>query len=108
MPFTPYQVDMDEAFRLRLLGYQISTNFGASGGPGSSGPSGTYGSFNYWVVSAPSSARAAPVATAPLSPSVVTGIDPSEVSNALYGKPIPLSALGLARIGTAGLIFGPY
>ena len=28
--------------------------------------------------------------------------------NALYGKVIPLSALGLARIGTAGLIFGPY
>ena len=28
--------------------------------------------------------------------------------NALYGKIIPLSALGLARIGTAGLIFGPY
>jgi Concanavalin A-like lectin/glucanases superfamily/Putative phage tail protein len=40
--------------------------------------------------------------------SVVTGIDPNEIANALYGKIIPLSALGLARIGTAGLMFGPY
>jgi len=40
--------------------------------------------------------------------SVVTGVDPSEIGNALYGRIIPLSALGLARIGVAGLIFGPY
>jgi hypothetical protein len=50
----------------------------------------------------------APVAARTPSTSVVTGVDPSEIANALYGKIIPLSALGLARIGTAGLIFGPY
>ena len=44
----------------------------------------------------------------PPATSVVTGMDPNQAANALYGKIIPLSALGLARIGTAGLIFGPY
>ena len=42
--------------------------------------------------------------TLPLSPASTR----AKSANALYGKPIPLSALGLARIGTAGLIFGPY
>ena len=41
-------------------------------------------------------------------PSISTGIDPQEFSQALYGKPIPISALGKARIGTAGVVFGPY
>lgn len=49
-----------------------------------------------------------PVVVAQPSVSVATGVDPVEVANALYGKIIPLSALGKARIGTAGLHFGPY
>jgi hypothetical protein len=40
--------------------------------------------------------------------SIVTGVNPAEINSALYGKIIPVSALGLARIGSAGLIFGPY
>jgi len=61
------------------------------------------------IAAGPLPAASTPVvSTRPTAVSVVTGIDPSEVANALYGKVIPLSALGLARIGTAGLIFGPY
>jgi Concanavalin A-like lectin/glucanases superfamily/Putative phage tail protein len=106
MGMTEYLAELAwEKYRLEQQGYTVKSSFGASGGPGSSGPSGTYGDWSLVVTGSP--ARA-PVATQPAVPSVVTGIDPSEVANALYGKPIPLSALGLARIGTAGLIFGPY
>jgi hypothetical protein len=49
-----------------------------------------------------------PVSVPPPVTSVATGVNPTEINNALYGKIIPISSLGLARIGTAGLIFGPY
>lgn len=55
----------------------------------------------------PGPAVSVPTVT-PAVESVVTGIDPNELANATYGKPIPISALGKARIGTAGIIFGPY
>lgn len=48
-----------------------------------------------------------PTAT-PATESTVTGIDPNELAAATYGRPIPVSRLGKARFGTAGIIFGPY
>jgi hypothetical protein len=63
---------------------------------------------DFWQLPTAPAPAATPVAVAAPRASVVSGIDPSEIANALYGRIIPLSALGLARIGTAGLIFGPY
>lgn len=39
--------------------------------------------------------------------STVTGVNPNEIAKALYNKTIPISALGLARIG-GRCHFGPY
>ncbi len=90
--------DFEEAVRLQQAGYTVRAIY-HSGGPNDS---------PWDWTTAPLSPARAPVAAPPVQISTATGIDPSEVANALYGKPIPLSALGLARIGTAGLIFGPY
>ena len=89
----------EEMAALQKAGYAVRTTFDAQAGH-------HMGEWGYEIVGPTTTARA--VATQPPSSSVVTGIDPSEIANALYGKIIPLSALGLARIGTAGLIFGPY
>jgi putative tail protein len=56
--------------------------------------------------SAPAPAPAPP--RSPPTPNPTTpGISTPDVSNATYGKKIPISALGLARIG-GSIIFGPY
>src|SRR5580765_609104 len=98
---TPGLIGMSqEMYNLQQMGYVVR--------PVDTGDPGLHSvSWSYEIVSAPSAARA-PIVVPPPNFSTATGIDPSEVSNALYGKIIPLSALGLARIGTAGLIFGPY
>ena len=93
------QVQMAEDTQmLQQQGYVVKSVY--TGDPG-------LHSVSWTLEYGPSPARA-PVSAPPPQTSVVTGIDPSKSANALYGKIIPLSALGLARIGTAGLIFGPY
>lgn len=48
----------------------------------------------------------APTVT-PVSAPVITGQDPNEIANATLGKKIPIFVGGLARIGTAGIVYGP-
>lgn len=43
----------------------------------------------------------------PVSTPVITGQDPNEIANATLGKKIPIFVGGLARIGTAGIVYGP-
>lgn len=87
-----------EAWRLHQAGYTVQPVV-----------SGAWGDWTWTLetTGGPSPNRTGAIAP-PAQASVVTGVDPAEIANALYGKIIPLSALGLARIGTAGLIFGPY
>jgi hypothetical protein len=54
----------------------------------------------------PVASQAVPPATSPVV-STSTGVNPTETSYSLYGHPVPLSVLGLARIG-GEIIAGPW
>lgn len=60
------------------------------------------GTTGYWRLVGPSSAPATPAAVA-----TSTGVNPVETSYSLYGHIIPLSVLGLARVG-GEIIGGPW
>jgi len=63
--------------------------------------------YDYGDPSPPAPAPNPPPPTPPAPDPSTPGIDPNSLKNATYGKKIPISVLGLARIG-GNIIFGPY